>query len=57
MKTIEYLVQYGEGGEEIFSVQARNINSGFSKALKLALKPLGNGRVRELHSIAFWQVL
>jgi hypothetical protein len=49
-------IEYADGFEEIVAVQARNINSGFGKALKRANEPLGNGRRRELHSVAFWMV-
>jgi len=69
MKTIEYRVQYtgatkDEGWRsndvasyEIVRVQARDINSGFGKALKAAKEPLGNGNVREIGAIEFWQVV
>jgi len=42
---------------ETVRVQARDINSGFSKALKRALEPLGNGTRREIGGIEFWQVV
>lgn len=72
MKTIEYRVLYsgalerkrgafttmGENpSEEIVSVQARDINSGFAKALKRANEPLGNGQRREIGSVEFWRVV
>jgi hypothetical protein len=69
MKTIEFKAVYngpdekGENGlwhrpaDEIIRVQARDINSGFTKALKKAREPLGSGVVREIHRIEFWQVL
>jgi hypothetical protein len=58
MKTIEYRITYTYASyDETVRVQARNINSGFSKALKLARKPLGNGREREIARIEFWQVV
>jgi len=73
MKTIEYTVQYTgaiEGPKGTFRknafmgsetetvrVQARDINSGFGKALKIANEPLGNGRRREIGAITFSQVL
>ena len=73
MKTIEYRVQYtgARGTErgtarvhnydhaavETVRVQAVNINAGFAKALKIAKQPLGNGNVREIGSIEFWQVI
>jgi hypothetical protein len=69
MKTIEYRVQYtgvrslhgqcwhvGVEHEEIH-VQARNINSGYSKALKVALQPLGSGVRREIGSVEFWKIV
>lgn len=56
MKVIEYRAVYNEGQAEIISVVARSINSGMTKALKQARKPLGNGRERELASIEFWCV-
>jgi hypothetical protein len=72
MKVIEYRVQYtgakripgggfrtfGQEGAsyEVVCVNARDINSGFSKALKLAREPLGNGDMREIGAIEFWQV-
>jgi hypothetical protein len=73
MKTIEYRVQFtGATGSprstmraqndagasyEVVRVQAVNINAGFTKALKKALQPLGNGLVREIGAIEFWQVV
>lgn len=60
MKTIEYRAVYADplidGQPEVIRVQARSINSGFSKALKIAREPLGNGRVRELNRVEFWQI-
>jgi hypothetical protein len=56
VKTIEYKVIYAEGEDEIVRVLARDINSGMTKALKAAKVALGNGVVRELHSIQFWMV-
>lgn len=66
MKTIEYRVQYtgnliGQSTDdgasyEIVRVRALNINTGYSKALKRALQPLGNGRAREIGGIEFWAV-
>jgi hypothetical protein len=56
MQTIEYRIVYSEGGTEIARVRARNINSGFGKALRLSLEPLGNGRRREIARIEFWAV-
>jgi hypothetical protein len=59
MKVIEYRASYAESisDNEIIRVHARSINTGYAKALKIALQPLGNGRVRELCSLQFWQVL
>lgn len=70
MKTIEYRAVYsgvvklgGSGGyridlhEEVVRVQARDINSGFVKALRIARQPLGSGAVREISSLQFWQVV
>lgn len=70
MKTIEYRVSYtgvvvnADVTDETLAtrverirVQARDINSGYSKALKLAKVPLGNGSVREIGSIEFWEVV
>ena len=56
MKTIEYKATYNEGDEEIIRVQARDINSGFPKAVRIALQPLGNGRRREIASVQFWMI-
>jgi hypothetical protein len=56
VKTIEYRATYSEGDEETITVKARDINSGFGKALKRAKEPLGNGRVREISRISFWSV-
>lgn len=64
MKTIEYRITYLEQRDgvvdrhafaETVRVQARDINSGYRKALKLALQPLGNGTRRELSRVEFWQ--
>lgn len=69
MKTIEYHVSFNgvrrvhgtgwvvEPTVESIIVQARDINSGFTKALKRAREPLGSGVERELLSIAFWAVV
>ena len=43
-------------GHEFVRVQAVNINSGLVKAVKAATIPLGNGFVREVGKIEFWQV-
>ncbi len=42
---------------ELVRVQARDINSGYRKALKIALEPLGNGTRREIGAIEFSQVV
>lgn len=68
MKTIEYKIGYtgrltGDSpftvapSTEIVSVQARDLNSGFAKALKLAREPLGNGWRREIGSVEFSKVV
>ncbi len=73
MKTIEYRILYtgatehrkgdfksynADGAdEELVRVQARDINSGFTKALKRANEPLGNGRRREIGAVEFSQVV
>jgi hypothetical protein len=69
MVTIEYRIQYTgieklagvawqrDPSYETVRVRARDINSGFGKALKRALEPLGNGRRREIGRIEFWQVV
>ena len=69
MQKIEYRVHYtgitpGGGfvssddgaSTELVTVDARDINSGFGKALKAAREPLGNGRRREIGAIEFWMV-
>lgn len=56
MQNIDYKVTYAEGDWEIVHTIARNINSGFSKALRQAREPLGNGRRREISRIEFWAV-
>ena len=68
MKSIEYRITFtgivvnddvtDEHGieHEVVRVQARSINSGYGKALKIAKQPLGNGNVREIGSIEFWSV-
>lgn len=68
MKSIEYRVSFNGGllpngtvvgnpSTEIVRVQARDINSGYGKALKRAKEPLGSGVVREIGRIEVWQVL
>jgi hypothetical protein len=54
VKEIRYRATYSEGEEEIIAVRARTINSGFGKALRRALEPLGNGTRRELARLEFW---
>lgn len=60
MKTIEYRVTYAEGHTDIVRVQARDINSGFTKAVKLARRettPRRPGDRRwEIAIIEFWTV-
>ncbi len=57
MKAIEYQATYAgegwDGWQETIIVLARDINSGFAKALKRANEPLGNGTRRIIHSIEF----
>lgn len=48
---------YADGEKEIVRVRARDINSGFTKALRRAKEPLGNGTVREIARVEFWQRL
>lgn len=61
MRTIEYRVTFGgehhSGESELITVRARTINSGFPKALRRALEPLGNGVQRELLSLEFVEVV
>jgi hypothetical protein len=56
VQTIEYRIVYAEGGTEIVKVLARTINSGFAKALRVGLQPLGNGRRREIARVEFWAI-
>ena len=56
MKLNEYRIVYAEGEDEIVKVRARDINSGFGKALREAKKPLGNGTVREIARVEFWMI-
>jgi hypothetical protein len=66
MKTIEYRATYsgviGPNGlldrveEEIIRVTTRDINSGFTKALREAQKPLGSGHRREIAKLEFWAI-
>lgn len=53
MRIIQYRVTYSNGHTETITVEARSINSGFGKALKIARQPLGNGVQRELAWIEF----
>ena len=59
MREIQYRITF-QGVDtvetEVITVRARSINSGFGKALKRALEPLGSGRQREIASIEFWMV-
>lgn len=57
MKSIEYRVVYASGRVEFVVVGARSVNSGFVKALRRALEPLGNGVVREVRSVECRMVL
>jgi hypothetical protein len=51
-------IDTGQGTSyEVVRVDARNINSGYRKALKKALEPLGSGVRREIGAIEFWQVI
>lgn len=54
MRRIEYRVVYSEGQESVVAVYARDINSGFTKALALAKKD--TPKHWELTKIEFWQV-
>ena len=67
MKTIDYRITYsgvlglrgaiyGDPSYEVVSVKARDINSGFPKALKQAREPLGSGARREIVRVELWQV-
>lgn len=56
MKSIEYRIGYNEHQTEYVTVRARDINSGFTKALRRANEPLGNGKRREIASISFFMV-
>lgn len=56
MKVITYKVTWGEGQQEIVSVRARTITSGFTKALAAAKRGVPR-TFGELHSIEFWQVV
>ena len=56
MRLIEYQITYADGQTELRFVRARDINSGFSKALKMAKERLGDGTQREISRIEFWQV-
>jgi len=48
---------YTSPSTELVRVEAIDINSGYRKALKRALEPLGNGTRREIGAITFSQVL
>lgn len=58
MRRIEYRATYkqanGDPSKDVFAVFALNINSGFVKATRLALKGLPKGW--ELLVVEFWQV-
>ena len=51
-----YVARSEDGGPEFEFVQvrARDINSGYSKALMLAREPLGSGERREIGAIEVW---
>jgi len=54
----EFLADADHGPRsEIVCVLARDINSGFAKALKRANEPLGNGTRLEIGSVEFWRVV
>jgi hypothetical protein len=55
MMMVEYYVTYTGHAEEFILVKARDINSGFLKALKRAREPLGNGKCREIARVEFWK--
>lgn len=61
MKTIEYRVVYAEGADEIVSVEASTINSGFRKALARVLKEIPAGSRTaigyEISRVEFWRVV
>jgi hypothetical protein len=54
MKRIEYRVTYNEHGSQYLIVHARGINSGFRKAVALALRDLPSGW--EIVRVEFWMV-
>jgi hypothetical protein len=56
MKTIIYKITYTNGDDEYIYVLTKDINAGFSKALKKAMEPLGNGKRREISGLMFWEV-
>jgi len=57
MKLIEYRVTYSEGDEDVYTVRARDINSGFKKAVALAVKGTASTSPRwELARVEFSQV-
>ncbi len=58
MRNLEYRVTYQDheaSWHTYVKVRARDINSGFTKALKIANQPLRNDKRRELCSIEFWE--
>lgn len=53
--TIEYRGLFNEGPASIYTVTARNINSGFSKA-NVEFAREAREQHRQKHSLEFWQV-
>lgn len=51
MYPLKYQATYIDGETEEIRVRARNVNTGFTKALRLANQPLGSGRQRRLVSL------
>lgn len=48
---------YVSASEELVRVEAKDINSGYRKALKRALEPFASGTRREIGAIEFSQVV
>ncbi len=53
MKYIQYKAVYAGSEERIFEVRARDIDTGFRKAVALAL---ANPKPAGIHSVEFWMV-
>jgi hypothetical protein len=52
-----YIARSEDGPEyEFVQVRARDINSGFVKAIRAAREPLGSGERREIGAIEFCEV-